>query len=434
MIFYIIIALMLACSFLAVYLYMQISKYKIYLDIARKDEFELKNTNTNLEQNNIKLIQQNEKLQSDLKHQEQLILEFENLKKQSNDAGKAALFDLGKQLSKELIDLHKKENKETRELSEQNIKKSSEKFNSEFERIIQIVGSLNKEVSQSRETVDIIKNSLLSPSGAGALAEITLENILKSSGLRSNIDFTMQYNITAEDDKSKLRPDSVVFLPSNKLMVIDAKASKFLVDEAADQQDLSKTMNLHLRSLASKNYAENVRKSLSEKVDSKNTEDLNIITLMFVPSEHAVEKIIEADKDFMNKAWQNNIFPVGPAGLMNMLSFAKFQISEQMVMHNNLQIIEEVKKLIKAVGSITEHSARLGNSISSAANNYDKFAASFNRSFLSRTKKLRNLGLQSEFKKEHAPLARMQIVSSKSELIDVAEEESEIKELISENS
>lgn len=362
----------------------------------------------------IKYIQKIEQLSGQLKYQEKFIEDFEKLRAESKQSTKAALFDLGNDLSKQLIDIHKKENKETREVSEKNIKETSTKFNAEFERIVNMVGALSKEVSQSKDIVDVIKNSLLSPSGAGALAEITLENILKSSGLRMNLDFIMQYSLATEDN-AILRPDAVVFLPSDKLMVVDAKASKFLVDDQNDLKNLAKTMNSHLRSLSGKNYAEAVKKSL----ENKDGDIGSIITLMFVPSEQAIEKIIESDSNFMNKAWRANILPVGPTGLMNMLSFAKFQISEQMMMRNHQQIIEGVKKLISSVGSMAEHSTRLGASISSAMNHYDKFAASFNRNFLSKARNISKMGIEGGLKKIQTSLPRFQVVTSKSELIEI---------------
>lgn len=366
----------------------------------------------------IEYIQKIEQLSGQLKYQEQFIEDFEKLRAESKQSTKAALFDLGNELSKQLIDIHKKENQESRDNSEKNIKAAGVKFNAEFERVVNMVGALSKEVSQSKDTVDVIKNSLLSPSGAGSLAEITLENILKSSGLRMNLDFIMQYSLATEDN-TVLRPDAVVFLPSDKLMVVDAKASKFLVDDQDDLKNLARTMNIHLRSLSSKNYAEMVKKSLVKKEHNIG----NIVTLMFVPSEHAVEKIIEADSEFMNKAWKANIFPVGPAGLMNMLSFAKFQISEQMMMHNHQQIIEEVKKLISSVGSMAEHSVRLGSSISNAMNHYDKFAASFNRNFLSKARNISKMGIEGGLKKTQESLQRFQVMSSKSELIEIEQDD-----------
>lgn len=115
---------------------------------------------------------------------------------------------------------------------------------------------------------------------------------------------------------------------------------------------------------------------------------------------------------------------------MNMLSFAKFQISEQMMMHNHLQIIEEIKKLMSSVGLMAEHSSKLGNSIFSAVTHYDKFAASFNRNFLSKARKLNKMGIDGGLKKDQESLQRIQVFVTKSELIEIeTEAEIEVKEL-----
>lgn len=391
--------------------------YNQYEEMAKQFQH-ISSQNERLAHDNIEFIRKTEQLGEKIRYQETIIEEAKKLRQESNEATKAALFELGNQLSSQLIDIHKKENEESRKLSEKNIEKTVDKFNSEFERIAKMVNMLDKDIMQSRDTVEIIKNSLLSPSGAGALAEITLENILKSSGLKSNLDFHLQYNVSDEIEKSLLRPDAVIFLPSNRLMIIDSKASKFLVDQNSDPQKLAKTMNLHLKSLTSKNYAESVKKSLN----GKQSDVSNIITLMFLPTEQAIEKILDADPQFLNKAWDVDIFPVGPSGLMNMLSFAKFQISEQQMAYYNLQIIEEVKKLIASVAVMTEHSVKLGNSLSSAVNYYDKFAASFNRNLLSKAKKLGSLGVDISLEKQE-PLKRMQLFTSKAELIELDTEE-----------
>ncbi len=364
---------------------------------------------------NIRYIEQ---IAAKLQQQEKLINDFENITKKSQELTKAALFELGNDLSKQLIEIHKTETEGSRKLSEENIKATSEKFNTEFERVVNMVGSLKRGIEKSQDTVDLIKNSLLSPSGAGKLAEITLENILKASGLKNGLDFSMQYNLNAENN-NKLRPDAVIFLPSNNIMIIDAKASKFLIDESENIEKLIKTMNLHLKSLASKDYAQGMKlaANLATRVNCA-----NVITLMFLPSEHAIEKIVEADGDFLNRAWNLNIFPVGPAGLMNMLSFAKFQIAENLMLHNNLEIIEEVKKLINSVSSLAEHSTKLGSNISSLVSNYDKFAASFNRNFLSKAKNISNLGVESDLDKKQIHLQRYQLITGKSEMIELEEE------------
>ena len=396
------------------YLFYKIRIHKLELGFVFSQNTELTGKCDSLLQDKITNIQKIENLQGKIDYLNQLLNETEKARHQAFDATKAVLYDLGNDLSKQLIEIHKKENIENRELSEKNIATTAEKFHHEFERLVNMIASLNRDVEQSKDTVDLLKQSLLSPSGAGRLAEITLENILKASGLRANLDFVMQYTISGIDN-SKLRPDAIIFLPAGNLMVIDAKASKFLVDDQ-NPENLARTMNMHLKSLSSKEYAENIINNFIDQQKNLN----NTITLMFLPTEQAVEKILNADHNFMTKAWSACIFPVGPSGVMNMLSFAKFQISDQMRSENHQLIIEEVKKLLSSIATLADFSQKLGSNIQSVVNNYDKFAGSFNRHLLSRAKTIQKLGIDAGNKNIPSTLERYQIVSSKSELIEAS--------------
>ncbi|GAA5252204.1 DNA recombination protein RmuC [Candidatus Rickettsia kedanie] len=407
-------AILLILLALIILFYVKTKTLKMQLQFLSEQNLEISNNNQLLNQEKIGCLQKIEQLKCKVEYQEQTIKDSEKIREESFASAKAALFDLGKDLSKQLIEIHKMENTASRELAEKNIATASGKFNSEFERLITMVGALYKDIEQSKGTVDLIKQSLLSPIGAGLLAEITLENILKSSGLRPNLDFIMQYGLTTTDS-GKLRPDALIFLPSDNLMVIDSKASKFLVDEQDNSGNLSKTMNYHLKSLANKDYAANILTNLHKKDQSFN----NVITLMFLPTEQAVEKVIAADHEFLQKAWSCNIFPVGPAGLMNMLSFAKFQITDHRRSENYKVIIEEVRKLLSSIGTMADYSQKIGNNLQNMVTNYDKFAASFNRNFMSRVKNINKLGIDSGNKAMPATLERYQIVSSKSEIIEV---------------
>lgn len=411
---FILFAIISSIALLAIFIsFYKIIKLNTELKIILKQYDDLNDQNKNLQNEKISHIQQMEQLSAKIEYLKEQNANFENMQQESFNSAKAALFDLGSSLSKQLIDIHKKENQDIRELSEKNITNNAKKFNAEFERLLNIIGSLNKDIKESKNTVDVIKQSLLSPTSCGNLAEITLENILKSSGLRTQLDFSIQHTINTAND-SKLRPDAIIFLPGDNLMIIDAKSSKFLLDDM-DPKNLAKTMNNHIKSLDSKEYAKNAVNNLQNQGKDIN----NVITLMFLPTEQAIEKVLEIDNNFINKAWEMNIFPVGPVGLMNMLSFSKFQISQQMQAENQKLIIEEVKKLLFSIASITEHSQKLGHNIQSIVNNYDKFAASFNRNFLSKAKNIKKLGIDTGYKEAIYNLERYQIISSKTELIDV---------------
>ena len=121
---------------------------------------------------------------------------------------------------------------------------------------------MNDQVTTNKDAVDVIERALSNPANAGFAAETVLENTLKSFGLTAGIDFVLQQTFGSEDG-SRVRPDAIVFLPADSVLVIDSKASKFLLElaqvedeaaEAAIYEKLSSTMNQHLKSLASKNY------------------------------------------------------------------------------------------------------------------------------------------------------------------------------------
>mgnify|MGYP003487993167 CR=1 FL=1 len=406
-----------------VFLLYQTSSLKMHIKFTDAENFKLDELvdALNIEKiNNIKEIQE---LKSKIEYLNKVNLDLDQARKEAFDSAKASLFDLGSGLSKQLIELHKQENQESRQVSEKQITSTSEKFHKEFEKLLLMVSNLSQEVDQSKSTVDVIKKSLLSPSGAGKLAEITLENILKTSGLKASIDFMMQHNLTNEDGRQ--RPDALIFLPSDNLMVVDAKASKFLVEiAAAEKQEekdvllkaLMKTMYAHLKSLVSKEYAENTISHYHLKSKHFN----NVITLMFLPTESALEQITALDPQFIQKAWEQNIFPVGPTGIMNMLSFAKFQINDTMRAENHKLIIEEVRRLLASVSVLSDYSQKLGSNIRSLASNYDKFSASFNRNFLPKARSIQSLGVDLG-KTSFTPLERYHIVSTQSELLDVEE-------------
>ncbi|KJV56770.1 rmuC family protein [Orientia chuto str. Dubai] len=394
---------------------------------------------TFIEENYNKLLQHAEQLELDklssiqeiqeLKTRIEFIKLDNNKKEKMNEEAlqlaKASLLDLGNDLSKQLIALHKQETEQSRRLSENNIYNINLKFQQEFQKLLEIIAVLNNKVDESTKIVEVIKSSLLSPSGVGMLAEITLENILKASGLRAKYDFIMQCNLTSNEDNGRLRPDALIFLPGNNLMIIDAKASKFLIDmphttdsavDTAKADRLKKSINLHLKNLSSKEYAKAIVDSYQFEAHNFN----NIITLMFLPTETAIENLSNIDREFIHRSWELNIFPVGPSGLMNMLSFAKFQIKEQMRYENQKLILNEVEKVILSITLLTEHAHKLGNNIQSIVNSYDQFAASFNSNFLSKAKTIQQLGIETKKSRNidnsKLMLPRYQLVSSKSDI------------------
>lgn len=345
---------------------------------------------------------------------EEKIKTWEEQKQQSIEHAKAAIFEVGNKLSNQLIEQHKRESSIQKEETQKHFKQTTENLYKDFSKLSETISNLREQVNVSHNTTDMVYKALLAPNTVGGLAEITLENILKSSNLLPGIDYQMQYSIT-DQDKNRLRPDAVIFLPGDNILVIDSKASKFFLElaQAEDKnleqeikQKIKNTMRNHLKSLSSKDYCQAIA------IHFNNKKINHISTVMFLPTETAIERLQDIDKDFISDAWKNNIFPAGPVGLVNILAHSKFQISEARKNENYHHIIEEVSNLLYNVSNLTVHAKKLGNSIYNSMSFFDKFAASFNTNIINKSKKLEKLGVAVKTNKQiPEKLDRYQVIS-----------------------
>lgn len=320
--------------------------------------------------------QQNETMQKRME-------DWEETNTQSLKAAKEAMFETGTQVMR----------KEAEAVTEKTLE--------ELQKIIKSMGSLHDKVHKNEDKVENVLRALTSPIGAGQLSEIGLENSLKGFGLEAGRDFVMQYSVSGEKYGRSLRPDSVVFLPAGTILVIDSKASKFFLElaeaegtenEKATLDKLKATMHEHLKSLASKGYKDAIKDYMRS---ADNEEEVrHIITVMFLYSEAAVEKLEKADSSFRHKARELGIIISGPTGLAGLLSLAQVEISRAKQEKNYQTIIDELSGLLGYMETAIDLAHKVGKGIRSAAENYHKFTKSVNGRLLPRGRKLVELGIE----------------------------------------
>jgi DNA recombination protein RmuC len=226
---------------------------------------------------------------------------------------------------------------------------------------------------------------------------VGLSSILKGYGLLEGQDFVIQYNVGFGDGAK--RPDAVLFIRDN-VFVIDSKASKFFLElaeaegtarEAVVLDNIKKSMNLHLNSLASKGYIEAVKDDIK-----KNRSDFEIghmQMVMFLCNESHVEKIAQADPDFIAKAIAKDIVISGPTGLQGLLAFARYSIARQRRDKNRELLIDEIRTLLGSISTVVGHTLKVGSGIKSAAKNYENLVSSINSNLLSKADKIIKLGM-----------------------------------------
>jgi len=328
--------------------------------------------------------------------------DFETLRRESLQAAQAAMHKTALDLSSKLLDDHKRESAEATKEAEARVTQASEQFVKQFESIVKRVSELSGQSQDNSKMLGTLWRSLSSPGGAGQLAEIGLGNTLKSFGLEEGRDYKRQFHASGGETEQRFRPDAVVFLPDDGAVVIDSKASKYLLDIAAAEgtekkaeayRGLVATMNQHLKDLASKDYRGAVLATCRET--GHELDVARMVSIMYLPSEAAIEKINRADPGFMNRARDLHIIPAGPAGLHCALSLASTGIGLQRQVENHQQIIEGTRALIDRLGVVLSHALSVGKNLKSAAESFGQFANSVNKRLLPQARKLGKLGVQS---------------------------------------
>ena len=335
-------------------------------------------------------------------HTERMLI-VETLKDEAIKAAKSATLESATQLSSKLLDDHKRQSEEAKKESEERVKKTTESLVNTIAEVNKNIHALNLDVNNNRSTMDVVMRALSSPGGAGQYSEIGLENTLTSFGLVKGRDFVIQQQI----DTKRLRPDAMVFLPGNTVLVIDSKASKFLLelaeaetdeDEAVVYAKLAKTMNSHLKILSDKNYKAEVISGYQASGRAQGTP--RVVSVMYVPNEGAIEKVTIADPQFSHKAAKLQIIVAGPAALNCVIGLSRVQLDVERQSENQERIVEGAQKIVESIGVIVEKTISVGKGLKSATKNYNDLTGSMNSRLLPRVHQMVSYGVQSNRHKQ----------------------------------
>ena len=192
--------------------------------------------------------------------------DWETTKPQIVEAAKAAALSTTRELSSKLLEDHKRESQAAKKESKELVEKTTESLLKNVQDVTKSVATLDEQVNRNKSTVETVLRAISSPGGSGQFAQIGLENTLKDFGLVKDRDFFMD----KQAEGTQLRPDAIVLLPGDTILVIDAKASKFLAElaeaEGSEEEEtaykgLATTMNQNLKGLAGKNYKSEIVES-----------------------------------------------------------------------------------------------------------------------------------------------------------------------------
>jgi DNA recombination protein RmuC len=246
----------------------------------------------------------------------------------------------------------------------------------------QLEGLAQNSHALSSETFQLRK-VLSSNQARGRWGEETLRRVIEAAGMSPHCDFSEQ---TLADDK---KPDLIVRLPGNRLIIIDAKVPDldFLhVIDSADPAARAHALSTHaaklketIRDLAKKDYPAQFPGALDHVV-------------LFLPAESLFSAALEADRDLILWAAQRQIMLATPASLIALLRAVSVSWQQHAQTENAREIAATSQDLFSRVVKFFEHFDKIRAGLERANGAYNDALGSYERMVRPSGEKLMKLG------------------------------------------
>jgi len=217
----------------------------------------------------------------------------------------------------------------------------------------------------------------------GRWGEETLRRVVEAAGLSAHCDFSEQ--IQAGDSK----PDLVVHLPGDRIIIVDSKVPEFDFLQALDTADpvrRSEALQVHANKLKT-----TIRALAERDYPSQFSNALDYVVL-FLPAESLFSAALEGDHDLIVWAAQKHILLATPASLIALLRSVSVSWQQQAQTENAQAIAEAAREFYTRVTRFTEHFERIRSGLERAANAYNDAVGSYERMVRPSGDRLEKLG------------------------------------------
>jgi DNA recombination protein RmuC len=236
--------------------------------------------------------------------------------------------------------------------------------------------SLSQETRQLRQVLG-------SNQARGRWGEDTLRRVVEAAGMSRHCDFTEQAH--SGDGK----PDMVVRLPGDRLLIIDAKVPdlEFLDTlDAAAAARRKETLAAHasklkqtIKALAERDYPRQFPQALDHVV-------------LFLPAESLFSSALEGDPDLLLWAADRRILLTTPASLIALLRTVSLTWQQHAQNENARAISEAAQELFTRLSRFSEHLEKIRNGLDRANQAFNEAVGSYDRILRPAGEKLMRLG------------------------------------------
>jgi DNA recombination protein RmuC len=243
--------------------------------------------------------------------------------------------------------------------------------------------SLSQQSAVLAQETQQFRQVLKSSQARGRWGEETLRRVVEAAGMSVHCDFEVQVGVEGQ------RPDLLVKLPGDRVIIVDAKVPELDFLQAMDEADPQRRKELMqehanklkqtIRDLARRNYPAVFERSLDYVV-------------LFLPAESLFSAALEGDQDLLIYAASQKILLATPASLIALLRSVSVSWQYYNQSQNAQKIADAAAELFKRVTTFFSHFEKLGKGLEKASEAYNEAVRSYYSRVLPQGKELRELG------------------------------------------
>ncbi len=253
-----------------------------------------------------------------------------------------------------------------------------------------VLGEVKKQLEGLTQNSQLLSNETLqlrkvlsSNQARGRWGEETLRRVVEAAGMSAHCDFSEQTQL------GDSKPDLIVRLPGNRVIIVDAKVPDldFLnAVDAADPIKRAEALGAHATKLKA------TIKGLAERDYPRQFPNSLDYVVLFLPAESLFSAALEGDQGLMIWAQNKRIIVATPSSLIAILRSVSVSWQQQAQTENAREIAEAAQELFSRIAKFTEHFEKIRSGLERANSSFNDAVASYQSRVRPAGEKLNELG------------------------------------------
>ncbi len=238
-----------------------------------------------------------------------------------------------------------------------------------------------------QETSRLVK-ALQVPHVRGRWGETTLKRVAELAGMQAHCDFFEQPATPGND--SRMRPDMIVQLPGNRLIVVDAKVplTAYLDALEATQTDRrTALLDRHAAQIAT-HIQQLARKAYWSQFDTTPE-----FVVLFIPGENFFAAALTRNPNLIEDGIQRQVVLATPTTLIALLKAVAYGWRQQQAAENADKVARLGRNLYARLQTMSAHLQQMGRDLDRCVGSYNRMVGSLERRVLVSARRFEDLGV-----------------------------------------